>query len=107
MRVSCPAVWTGSRFDGPMKKSKSTAKNLASLRKDAEATLREKGTDFPAPAPADPAKLIHELQVAQIELQMQNDELRKAHLEIEVSHDRFVDLYDFAPVGYLTLDLHE
>jgi PAS domain S-box-containing protein len=88
-----------------MKKARSIGKDFASLRKDAEANLREKGTDFPAPLPPDPAKLIHELQVAQIELQMQNDELRRAHLEIEASRDRFVDLYDFAPVGHLTLDL--
>lgn len=97
------ALLTGSLFDGSMRKTNSTAKDFASLRKDAEANLREKGAGFPAP-PCDPAKLIHDLQVAQIELQMQNDELRKAHLEAEVSRDRFADLYDFAPVGYLTLD---
>jgi PAS domain S-box-containing protein len=49
-----------------------------------------------------PEELVHELRVHQIELQMQNGELKKAQLALEVSRDKYLDLYDFAPVGFFT-----
>jgi signal transduction histidine kinase len=52
---------------------------------------------------ADAKRLLHELQVHQIELEMQNAELRQARDELEVALDNYTDLYDFAPSGYFTL----
>jgi diguanylate cyclase (GGDEF)-like protein/PAS domain S-box-containing protein len=46
---------------------------------------------------------LHKLHAYQIELETQNDELRRAHIALEKSRDRYVNLYEFAPVGYLTL----
>ena len=48
-------------------------------------------------------KIIHELRVHQIELEMQNEELKRVQLELEASRDKFQDLYDSVPVGYFTL----
>ncbi len=49
-------------------------------------------------------QMLHNLQVHQIELEMQNRELREAHDELEAARDRYADLYDFAPVGYASFD---
>ena len=48
-------------------------------------------------------EILHELRIHQIELEMQNDELRRAQVVIEEMRDSYVDLYEFAPVGYFTL----
>ena len=48
--------------------------------------------------------IVHELRVHQVELEMQNDELRKAQVELEQSRSKYAELFDFAPVGYLVFD---
>jgi PAS domain S-box-containing protein len=52
----------------------------------------------------EPLRLSHELQVHQIELEMQNAELRQTRGELETALEQYTDLYDFAPVGYFTLN---
>ncbi len=75
------------------------------LRRRAEAWLRRQSPDQ-GTASEEVGQLLHELQVHQIELEMQNEELRRAQQELEVSRTRYFDLYDLAPVGYLTLSEH-
>jgi len=79
--------------------------DAAALRKLAEKQLKEKQrkADIHYKEP-DLKKLLHELQVHQIELEMQNDELRLAYETAETALKKYTLLYDFAPLGYFTLD---
>ena len=74
------------------------------LRTRARQRLRKQSPDNSEWAGSDVRKLAHELQVHQVELEMQNGELHRVQLELEASRDRFAELYDFAPVAYLTLE---
>jgi two-component system, cell cycle sensor histidine kinase and response regulator CckA len=77
----------------------------AELRRRAEARLREQHPENgQVKTDADTQRLVHELQVHQVELEMQNEELQKARDSMEAGLEKFSDLYDFAPVGFLTLD---
>jgi len=77
----------------------------AALRRQAEARLRERPAKTGGlGSEADTQRLVHELEVHQIELEMQNEELRIARAEVESGLEKYSDLYHFAPVGYLSLD---
>jgi PAS domain S-box-containing protein len=77
---------------------------LDSLRDKAEALTTEGSSAQEALSPDEAARLIHELKVHQIELQIQNEELRRSQEELIHSRDRFGILFNQAPVGYLVLD---
>ena len=87
-----------------MKAKRSRSNTATRLRRRAEDLLQEKVAELPASLGDDIQRLVHELQVHQIELELQNEELRNAQVELEDSRQKYVDLYDFAPVGYFTFD---
>lgn len=71
------------------------------LRTQAEAMV---GSVAPEEAKARPAEiLLHELLVHKVELGMQNEELRRANIALEEARDRYIDLFEFAPIGYATI----
>jgi PAS domain S-box-containing protein len=74
------------------------------LRAKAEKKLNKKIVKLREQAKGNLEEVLHELEVHQIELEMQNEELRRAQAELEASRNKYTDLYDFAPVGYFTFD---
>lgn len=75
------------------------------LRRLAEEVLEKKErTSQPPHSDADAQTMVHELLVHQVELEMQNEELWRARLNAERLQEMYLDLYEFAPVGYFTLE---
>ncbi len=99
-----------------MQKKMNDSAKLPELRLRAEALLKKqshspKGSGAPrrpvaetTVLEADSQRTLHELQVHQIELEMQNTELQDARDKMELLLEKYTDLYDFAPVGYFSLD---
>lgn len=80
-------------------------KSTEDLRRRAEKRLQQgKQKTVSTVTQAELQRLVHELEVHQIELEMQNEELRQARSDLEAHLREYTDLYDFAPVGYFTLD---
>ena len=77
------------------------------LRECAEEVVRQQAAHSPegeaARSPAETERMLHELRVHQIELEMQNEGLREAQIQLEAGRATYFDLYDLAPVGYLTV----
>jgi PAS domain S-box-containing protein len=107
-----PAISTSNRKGKQMetKKKKTTEKNppgssisTSSLHDAAEKKLACAPAVHPGMKGQTAEELIHELRVHQIELEMQAEELRGSQLALAESRDQYLDLYEFAPLGYLTL----
>jgi PAS domain S-box-containing protein len=88
-----------------MKKQDKHVNEATLLRLIAEEELKNDKPTVSDLIASDNIKLIHELQVYQIELEMQNEELRIAHDKAYEAITKYVDLYDFAPSGYLSLSM--
>lgn len=90
-----------------MKNKTGQPENPDLLRRKAEEISRKNEAGSPESLATDsveePSWIVHELRVHQIELEMQNEELCRTHAELEEEHQQYLDLYDFAPVGYCTL----
>lgn len=87
-----------------MQSRKDQIAEVARLRWRAEEIVQKQAITFPTEGPTpsheEALRLVHELRVHQIELKMQNDELRRAHAELSATRERYFDLYNLAPVGY-------
>ncbi len=87
-----------------MTKKRTHPDRITDLRRRAEKEVRaDEVPTRESSSPEEAARLRHELQVHQIELEMQNEELRRAQSELEASRARYFDLYDLSPVGYVTI----
>jgi PAS domain S-box-containing protein len=86
-----------------MGKETTAQKKMNELRQQAEKLL-EKKAGKRVMSTDDMFKLSHELAVHQIELEMQAEELQQAQIELEKSRDKYIELFDFAPLGYFTLN---
>jgi PAS domain S-box-containing protein len=87
-----------------MKSDSHQTGDAGELRRRAEERLNtQPGDQHGPPSEVELGRLFHELQVHQIELEMQNEELRDARVALEAALARSTDLYDFAPTGYFTL----
>ncbi|AHF90323.1 histidine kinase [Opitutaceae bacterium TAV5] len=88
-----------------MKKHPASTETARALRRRAEDRLgRRPARKSPTALHADSQRLVQELQIHQIELELQNEELKQAKARVEEGLEKYTDLYDFAPVGYFSLD---
>jgi PAS domain S-box-containing protein len=87
-----------------MARKKTETRGASELRRSAEDRLKTRGTQAAPSSNRDPERLLHEMEVHRVELELQNEELKRLRDEAETLAAQYLDIYDFAPVGYFTLD---
>ncbi len=100
VRSECQRLF---KLDPAQRAGKRVRSNSATLRKRAEARLQS-SKPMPLEAVWDVERLVHELRVHELELEMHNEELRNAYEEADALRAQLADIYDFAPLGYFTLN---
>lgn len=107
-REKRPDTFLSSKESADLQKKVRTGETGRALRRRAEKVLRKKAAqqqvDLNEMSPEDLREAVHELQVHQIELELQNEELQRTQLELDQARTRYFDLYDLAPIGYCTLN---
>jgi diguanylate cyclase (GGDEF)-like protein len=78
--------------------------NGQQLRREAERQYRQRLDEIELLDTIERDQLLQELQIHQIELELQNEELRQAHVQLELTHQQYINLYNEAPIGYASLD---
>jgi len=90
-----------------MEDTNTKTEQAAEMRRRAEEIYLNEAPPIPenpaALSPEELRKILHELRVHQIQLEMQNEELRRTHAELDAQRGRYFDLYDMAPAGYITI----
>ena len=88
-----------------MKQNKIAQEKFNQLHRQAEELMKGKDISSELAVSQDPLKLIHELQTFQIELELQNEELLRSQQALMESQNSYAQLYDFAPMGYISISL--
>ncbi len=88
-----------------VKKELPLSADIASLRQKAAKRLNRVAPKSETVSERDAQRLLHELEVHQVELEIQNEELRAARVEVETALERYTEVFLFAPIGYAILAL--
>ena len=107
--VSAPGMGVSLKSRTPIMINKDKRKKRASgMRLPAEKNARKNTALSPERvtglSPEEIQQMFHELQNHQIELELQNEELKRTQWELEASRDRYFNFYDLSPLGYFTVD---
>jgi PAS domain S-box-containing protein len=87
-----------------MSQNKDTKLSYDALRRRAERILKDAGGETSAPADSSLEEILHELEIHHVELDLQNEELRRSSKALEATQNEYMDLYNSASVGFVTVD---